>query len=57
MEIDDFHRNFYLTTVCHYKPNYQNITVSDCHSIVGHAVSRLDVEADIVGLGVTFILT
>jgi len=57
IEIDDYFKFFYSTTICHYKPNYKVCTLADTHSMFGHAVTRLDVEEDIVGLGVTFTLT
>ena len=57
MEIDDFYKYFYCTTICHFKPNYEHFTVADTHSDIGHAVSRLDVLEDIEGHGVTILLS
>ena len=57
IEIDDYDKNFYSTTICHYKPNYKNLTVADTHSLTGHAVCRLDVGEDVEGMGVTFLMS
>ena len=56
MPIEQFHKEFYQSTICHYKPNYKQITVADNHSSIGHGVCRMDLETDIVD-GITFILT
>ena len=55
MEIEDFKRFFYATTICHYKPNYEYFGISDTHSVTGHAICRLEVGEDI-DAAVTFSL-
>lgn len=57
IEIADFYQNFYSTTICLYQPNYKNVTVADTHNIGGHAVCRIDLDADVEGNGVTFMMT
>ncbi len=55
MDISDFKKFFYSTTICHYRLNYKNITVADTHAETEHACSRVDVLEDIDHA--TFILT
>lgn len=57
MEIEDFHKNFYNTTICHYKKNYKCLTVADTHGPTGHGVCRLEVGEDITSDGATFLIS
>lgn len=56
MEINDFHQQFYETTICHYHSNYQHLEIADTHDMDGHGLCRIDVDVDITGEGVTFSL-
>lgn len=56
MPIEQFHKEFYQSTICHYKPNYKQLTIADNHSNVGHCVCRMDLETEITD-GITFMLT
>ena len=47
MDIKDFKKNFYHTTICHWQPDYTHLTVEDCHRETGHAVCRVTVKEDV----------
>ena len=47
MSFDDYLKNFYLTTICLYRDNYDKICVTDLHEIDDHAVCRIVLKENI----------
>lgn len=56
MLIEEFHKQFYQTTICHYRKNYKQKTIGDTHSVDGHGICQIDIGEDVDDV-VTFILT
>ena len=49
IRFENFIKYFYLTTICLYQENYQQICLSDTHGKNEHALTKLIVHEDIQG--------